>query len=188
MSNDPATASDDQVALLQDLARLVIDELELRQIAIRDSLTGALTRRGFECDADQALQRARRYGCSLGCIALDVDRFKIVNDTYGHAVVDTCRPIVRRVDIFGRVGGEEFAIMVPDADLAGTTSTAERVRRAIADTGIPVGSSTLRITASLGVAVLADHHPDLAALLRAADDALYAAKRAGRNRVEIARR
>lgn len=195
VDDKPRAASDDQVALLQDLARLVIDELELRQIATRDSLTGILTRRAFERDANQALQRARRYDRPLGCIALDVDHFKAVNDTYGHAAGDTvlcaiverCRSIVRAVDIFGRVGGEEFAIIVPDTDLAGTMPVAERVRQAIADSAVPIGSGMLRITASLGVAILATHHPDLPALLRDADDALYAAKQAGRNRVEISR-
>ena len=76
--------------MLQDLARLIIDEMELRQIAITDSLTGAMTRRGFMREADKALELARRYGRELSCIMLDIDHFKSVNDRYGHAIGDRC--------------------------------------------------------------------------------------------------
>lgn len=194
IDRQPREVAPFQVALLQDLARLVIDELELRQIATSDSLTGALTRRGFTRDAEQAIHRARRYGRPLGCIALDVDHFKSVNDTHGHAagdmvlraIVATLRSIIRSVDIFGRVGGEEFAIIVPDTDLADTMQMAERVRQAIADSEIVIGPTSLKVTASLGVSTLGDNHMGLGALLDDADSALYRAKANGRNRVETA--
>lgn len=194
IDREPRDAAPTQVALLQDLARLIVDELELRQIATTDSLTGALTRRGFAQHAEQAMLRAERYHHPISCIVLDVDYFKSVNDRHGHATGDAvlsavaaaCRSIIRSVDIFGRLGGEEFAVMLPETDLAGAMRTAERMRQAIADVAMPIDAGTLRVTASFGVTVLRDGSRDLVGLLHAADTALYGAKQAGRNRVIIA--
>lgn len=192
----PRDPDPDQIALLQDLARLVVDELELRQIATIDSLTGAMTRRGFMREAQRAFQRARRYRHSLSCITVDVDHFKSVNDRYGHAagdlvlctIADSCKAITRSVDCFGRLGGEEFAIVLPETDLAGAQATAERLRQAIADLRIPTGADALNVTASFGVASLVADDHDVDALLHEADHALYEAKASGRNRVVASRR
>lgn len=191
VDNRPRDVEPGQIALLQDLARLVIDELELRQIATSDSLTGLLTRRAWLREGDQALRQARRYGRALSCITLDIDHFKSVNDRHGHAtgdlvllaVADACRSVVRTADIVGRLGGEEFALLLPETDLAGASRSAERIRAAIAAAAIPTAAGTLRVTASFGVAELHDADSDIPALLRVADAALYDAKRAGRDRV-----
>lgn len=186
--------SQDQVAVLQDLARLVVDELELRQMAVTDSLTGAMTRRGFMREAEKALEQTRRYGHPLSCIALDVDRFKSVNDRYGHptgdrvlrAIATSCRAVMRAVDQLGRLGGEEFAILLPETSLVGAATTAERVRQQIAATEITTDTGPLSVTASFGVASMSVDADDIAGMLAAADEALYQAKVSGRDRVVVA--
>lgn len=190
----PRTPSSDQMALLQDLARLVVDELELRQLATTDSLTGAMTRRGFMREAQQAFERARRYRHPLSCIMLDIDHFKSVNDRHGHGVGDrvlrgvtaSCRLVIRAVDGLGRLGGEEFAIILPETDMAAAEAIAERLRQQISETVTPTDAGALRVTASLGVATMSPNVQDVDALLRDADDALYKAKSSGRNRVVVA--
>jgi diguanylate cyclase (GGDEF)-like protein len=189
----PRQPSAEQIALLQDLARLVIDEMELRQLATTDSLTGALTRRGFMHAAQLACDQARRYRHNVSCIVLDLDHFKSINDRFGHdagdrvlrSVTTICRRIMRSVDRLGRLGGEEFAIILPETDLDGARATAQRLRQLIAATGIEAGPGVLAVTASLGVATLNDRD-DLDAMIKAADAALYRAKSDGRNRVVVA--
>lgn len=194
IDRQPRNPSPDQMALLQDLARLVVDELELRQIAMTDSLTGTMTRRGFMREASQALELARRYRHALSCIMIDVDHFKSVNDRYGHAIGDrvlrgiaaSCRQVIRTVDSLGRLGGEEFAIILPETELAAAKVVAERLRQQIEEATIPTDSGTIKVTASLGVAVASSECRDVDTLLRDADDALYEAKSGGRNRVVAA--
>jgi diguanylate cyclase (GGDEF)-like protein len=194
IDRQPRQPSADQIAVLQDLARLVVDELELRQMAVTDSLTGAMTRRGFMREAEKALEQARRYHHPLSCIALDVDRFKLVNDRYGHptgdrvlrAIAASCRAVMRVVDHLGRMGGEEFAILLPETSPEGAATTAERIRQQIAATEVEIESGPLRVTASLGVATLPPGSDDIEAMLTAADEALYRAKMSGRDRVEVA--
>jgi diguanylate cyclase (GGDEF)-like protein len=193
IDQQPRQPSADQVALLEDLARLVIDELELRQLATTDSLTGALTRRGFMRAARQAHDLARRYEHAVTCIALDLDHFKSVNDRFGHAAGDQvlrtvttiCRSIMRSVDCLGRLGGEEFAIVLPETDIAGAQATAERLRQQIAATVVETAAGALSVTASFGVAALGAQD-DIEAMVAGADAALYRAKAAGRNRVTVA--
>jgi diguanylate cyclase (GGDEF)-like protein len=191
----PRQPSPGQIAVMQDLARLVMDELELRQIAMSDSLTGAMTRRGFMPEAQQAFESARRYQRSLSCIVLDVDHFKSINDRHGHAAGDVvlraitsaCRRVIRSVDCFGRVGGEEFAIVLPETALVDAQAVAERLRQeVIASVKLPGEGDILSVTASLGVAELASSDLDIATLLSRADAAMYQAKHAGRNRVVVA--
>lgn len=194
IDQQPREPSADQIAVLQDLARLVVDELELRQMAVTDSLTGALTRRGFMREADKALEQARRYGHPLSCIALDVDRFKLVNDTYGHptgdrvlrAIAASCRSVMRAVDQLGRLGGEEFAILLPETSQDGAAAVAERLRQQIAATRLETDSGSLSVTASFGVAAISPDRNTIETALAAADEALYQAKTTGRNRVVAA--
>jgi len=194
IDRQPRTPSADQMALLQDLARLVVDELELRQLATTDSLTGAMTRRGFMREAQQAFERACRYRHPLSCIMLDIDHFKSVNDRHGHGIGDrvlrsvtaSCRLVIRAVDGLGRLGGEEFAVILPETDAAAAEIIAERLRQQIGETVTPTDAGALRVTASLGVATMSPNVLDVDALLRDADDALYKAKSSGRNRVVVA--
>lgn len=179
--------------LLEGFARLVVEQVDLWAEASRDLLTGALTRRAFADHLSKAFaarQRQRAGQCAL--ILFDLDHFKRINDTLGHAAGDavlraTARTVLgelRVEDSFGRVGGEELAVLVSNADAAAAADVAERLRRAIAAMTVP-GHPGLKVTASFGVVPLTDAVPSPEALMEAADVAQYAAKAGGRNRVEI---
>ena len=173
--------------LYRNLGRLIG---ELGHAALRDPLTDLLNRRGFDDVFDAELERARRAGASLSLISADIDRFKRVNDELGHgAGDDVLRWIARimglakrRFDSAARVGGEEFALLVPDSDEHGAYMLAERIRAdvdaAFRDWGVPV-------TMSFGIATFPLHGESAPALTAAADQALHAAKRLGRNRSVI---
>lgn len=192
MDEKPRTFRDDQLDTLSDLARIVMSELELRLLAMTDGLTGALSRRAFRDELSRAVSLALRHKSDLSCIMLDLDHFKAVNDQHGHPVGDlvlsaaaaVCREELRKSDAFGRVGGEEFAILLPHTDPASAMKVAEKLRTAIASVRIPTAFQPIGVTASFGVAALNgsvdDDDPD--ALLQHADEALYAAKNGGRNR------
>ena len=165
----------------------------LRQMATTDGLTGLANRRRFLEALEHEVQRHRRYGTPLALVSIDVDRFKRVNDTWGHAVGDEvlralaaiCRAEVRDVDIVGRIGGEEFAVLLPDTAPEEATAVAERLRYAVEAAPLLTTGGPLTVTLSLGVA--ASPPCDGAdGLLREADRALYRAKAGGRNRVERA--
>lgn len=164
-------------------------ERMLRESSHRDALTGVANRRQFFERADEELARARRYGRDLGFIMLDIDHFKRVNDTWGHeagdrVLVDMCvsvDPILREEDVFARVGGEEFAVLLPDTDLDGAYTLAERIReKVMAD-----GSGETAYTISAGVAKLMPDDVSAKRPLQRADAALYEAKRDGRNRTYV---
>lgn len=164
---------------------------EVQALARTDQLTGLLNRRGFFEFGNREVALANRFKKPLAAIMLDVDHFKSFNDTYGHAtgdrvlreVAQRCLGNVRDVDIIGRYGGEEFAVLLPESNALIGESTAERVRCAVADTPFETEHGPLRVTISLGVAVLNDQTRELADLLKLADHALYRAKELGRNRV-----
>ncbi|WP_208948211.1 sensor domain-containing diguanylate cyclase [Segnochrobactrum spirostomi] len=182
------------VAGLQDLAQIVIDELELRRIATSDSLTSALTRRGFIDLAEHAFARAHRDGRPLACIVLDVDHFKRVNDAHGHAagdevlrrLVQIAKAELRECDRIGRLGGEEFAVLLPEVGAGDALAVAERFRCRIEGQFFSIGGETFAVTISAGVAEASAGSLDLAHLIAAADGALYRAKHGGRNRVALA--
>ncbi len=187
----PRTLTQAQIDSLADLARLVADELELRQIATTDSLTGAFTRRFLDGLLETELARCQRYGNPLSVIAIDLDHFKTVNDTHGHAagdvwlqaIVALLKQTLRRVDAVARVGGEEFLVVLPETPAEGATVTAGRLRAAIAALRVPFGQAELTGTASLGVTSHIGSQDSVTTLLQRADAALYAAKHEGRNRV-----
>lgn len=177
--------------------RLIETEAEMRQLATTDPLTGLANRRQFFAAAQSELARAMRYGGAMGIIMADLDRFKAVNDEGGHgagdrmieAVARSLRQEQRPHDVVARVGGEEFAFVLPGADLAATVSAAERMRTAIEALDVHYGGKRFHVTVSLGCAAIgearslrAEAAKELDALLRAADAALYEAKRLGRNR------
>ncbi len=180
------------IDMLSHFAGLVVDELELRRIAQRDHLTGALTRRAFIAETDRAIAQRHRSGAISSVILLDIDRFKSINDTHGHqagnvvlqAVSNCCMALLREVDVFGRIGGEEFAILQTGADVEQAFIAAERIRQAIA--ALVIGHDpTLRVTASFGLAQLDAHAATSEEWLAQADIGLYIAKRAGRNRTAV---
>lgn len=177
-------------AILAELAAIAMDQLELRQIAAQDSLTQAVTRRAFKDDAQKFVALARRHLGALSCISFDLDHFKSINDTYGHAggdqvLVSVARATsdnLRQSDLFGRLGGEEFAVLLPHTDQARAMEVAEKLRLLFRSLTFPGSHPPLSISASFGVATLDPAHDDFDTLLQKADEALYDAKRSGRNR------
>ncbi len=163
----------------------------VRDAAVRDPLTGLLNRRYFDEAVETAFATARRADVPLSLIVLDLDRFSAVNNEHGHAVGDAVlRGVARAMadsvrvgDTVARFGGEEFVVIAPSADTAEAVVIAERIRSAVAGVSVPLEGIELRITVSAGVASLTEDELDGKALFRAADSALLAAKRAGRDRV-----
>ena len=182
-------------ASLAGQAVVSLENARLHRVAERrarvDSLTGLANRRRADEALEDELARSERLGDPTGLILLDVDDFKAVNDRYGHptgdevlrAVATTLKEAVRQIDVAARWGGEEFAVVLPATGLDGAAQLAERLRTALAERDVagPDGQ-TLRVTASFGVASsLPGSTPER--LVETADDALYRAKRAGKNRV-----
>ncbi len=167
-------------------------ELELARLAATDPLTELPNRRFFVQTANRELERVRRFGGSVSVIMLDVDHFKSVNDTYGHALGDealrcltrVCKELIRQIDVLARYGGEEFVILLPGTEEAAASSVAEKLRSAIADMPVSDGRNHIKLTASFGVAQLRPGDQGIEAGLARADTALYAAKHSGRNCVK----
>jgi diguanylate cyclase (GGDEF)-like protein/PAS domain S-box-containing protein len=167
-------------------------EDELKRQAHIDELTGLNNRRHFFHLAEQELARTKRYGGPFTVLMLDVDRFKLVNDTYGHQVGDrvlqvlseVCVTTLRHTDILGRIGGEEFAVLMPQTSSEQGLKMAKRLRLAVAPAAVPLArGKAVRFTVSIGVTSFAATDTKFEDLLKRADTALYAAKKAGRNRV-----
>lgn len=175
-----------------DITAQKVAEFELVRQAHIDYLTGFNNRGHFMQQAELELKRVVRYGGTLSIFMMDVDHFKKINDTYGHKVGDlvlqklaaVCRDTLRMIDIIGRVGGEEFAILLPETTEQEAIRVAERLRQAIANAKIPLGHGLpLSITVSIGITSLISKDDNIDVLLSFADKALYAAKNAGRNRI-----
>ncbi len=160
--------------------------------AVTDELTGLFNRRRFQEAMATEVERSKRFGQPVGLVLLDLDDFKAVNDTYGHQqgdlvlreVARVLRETSREIDEPARYGGEELAVVLPGTDLEGAYNLAERVRAGIEELALPLldGDGALRVTASFGVATLPGSADDMRELVAAADEALYRAKRAGKNR------
>ena len=167
-------------------------EAELRSLADTDDLTGALARRRFMEIAAREWLRHERAGAPVCILMLDLDRFKLLYDCFGHAAGDaalvafvaTCRANLRTLDVIGRTGGEEFAVVLPDTTLEAGYAFAERLREAVAATPVPGVEAGVTITVSIGAAQ-AWRGESLESAMQRADAALYAAKREGRNRVGL---
>ncbi|NNE21177.1 MAG: PleD family two-component system response regulator [Rhizobiales bacterium] len=163
------------------------------EMAVTDPLTGLFNRRYMENQVGILVENSLNRGKSLAVLTIDVDHFKAVNDTYGHAAGDNVlvelakriKDHVRSVDLPCRVGGEEFLVVLPDTDIAAGYAIAERLRQAVGNVPFAASeaASELAITISIGVADLEDSKDTLEAMLKRADDALYKAKAEGRNRV-----
>lgn len=170
-------------------------EKKLLHASRHDSLTGACNR-GYLVDlGEREVTLAKRYGRPLALIMIDIDHFKQVNDTYGHEVgdrviktlVEVCQSNLRSIDHFGRIGGEEFVCILPETEHAEAWACAERMRKSVEAVRMDTRRGSLHFTVSMGIAVLTPSDQDLTSLLRGADDALYRAKRDGRNRVTLMR-
>ena len=181
-----------QAAMGIENARL-FDELE--RLAVTDELTGLSNRRGFFELAKRELDRSERSGRPVTAAMLDIDGFKRINDSHGHAVgdevlrhlADRCRLAVRDVDLVGRYGGEEFCFLLPETDIRTAEFIADRILARISGSPMQTEAGPLEIQVSMGLAASRDPQEDIATLLDRADTAMYEAKQAGGNGVRIAR-
>jgi diguanylate cyclase (GGDEF)-like protein len=176
-------------------ARAALEEANARlaRLASTDDLTGLTNRRVFMDRLGEEGARARRTGAWLALVVADLDHFKTINDTHGHAVgdevlmavADAIRSVARETDVAARIGGEELAVLLPETGEAGAAIFAERLRRAVADTATagPLAERGIRVTTSVGVAAAQGRDLEESVLLKLADERLYRAKRDGRNRV-----
>jgi diguanylate cyclase (GGDEF)-like protein len=164
---------------------------QLEEMATTDGLTGCLNKRSFLEQMEQKLMAAQRFGRKLSVIVTDLDHFKVVNDTYGHATGDrvlqelgrVLKQVKRETDLVARFGGEEFCILCEETDARGARLLAERVREELQSKEVVTELGSLRVTASLGVATFPDHARTAAELFAQGDKALYEAKSRGRNQV-----
>ncbi|WP_042271968.1 sensor domain-containing diguanylate cyclase [Paraburkholderia heleia] len=162
----------------------------LREYADRDGLTGIANRRFFETRLADEFLRWQRYGGELSMLLFDLDHFKRINDEFGHVAGDTVlrsmaqrvSGVVRKQDVFGRFGGEEFALLLPCTPLDDALYVAEKIRRTIGDEPIEVQGVIVSVTASVGASTARAGAPDYEGMINEADAALYTAKRQGRNR------
>ena len=186
------TAETEQISgftvILREGQQRAVDARRLKEMLTRDHLTGACNRMHFFELAERECVRSRRFLQPLSLVITDIDLFKRINDSYGHPAGDevlkqftqVCLSLLRPSDALARIGGEEFAVLLPGTGLDGATHFAERLRRAISEAHIEAQGARISITASFGCAKLSDQG-DLAAMMEVADGALYEAKRAGRN-------
>jgi len=202
VGNKPTPYTDEDMQAVSLLADLAWDfaeskrlEAELVAMATTDFLTGLFNRRYFMGQMDNELARLKRVDITRAAILmLDLDHFKRINDRFGHAAGDivlkhfagTLQGEMRKIDTAGRLGGEEFAILLLDADLVAAESFAERLRAKVADSPIEHDGQTFSITVSIGITVLQVDDANAETALSRADDALYEAKHEGRNRVRVA--
>jgi diguanylate cyclase (GGDEF)-like protein len=164
----------------------------IHEMMVRDGLTQISNKRKFEDEAVREVARARRYGRPLALLLFDIDRFKSINDEHGHLcgdfvlkeVVRIVSDFFRKEQVFARVGGDEFAVLTPEARLDGARTLAERLRSRVANAEFLYAGASVRVTCSFGVAELGTDMKSPQELYEAADRALYCAKRAGRDRVE----
>lgn len=198
-SLDHTNPDADVVLVLRDITDRLKTEQDLRQaqdelvrLAHTDYLTGIHNRRFFMQRLSEEVERVRRHGSQLSVLLFDLDHFKKVNDQCGHhagdqilkAVADVSTQVKRITDIAARIGGEEFALLLPETDQTGAVRTAQRLRQAIARITCPeTQAARLRVTASIGVATVSAVSMDLENVLNHADEALYKAKHSGRNAV-----
>lgn len=192
------SGADDTGRLGRRIDLMIAGMEEMQRLSITDALTGLGNVRHLADRLRMEIERAGRFGRALGLLALDLDHFKDINDQYGHRAGDSVlielagrlRRVVRGVDLSFRSGGEEFVILLPETDIQGSLTAAGRIGDAVRDTPFsisgPKGPHAVLVTASIGVAVFPRHASTGDSLLEAADQALYAAKEAGRNTFVLA--
>jgi diguanylate cyclase (GGDEF)-like protein len=170
---------------------------EAERLSLTDAVTGSWNYRYFERRFEQEVERSRRFNRLFALLMLDVDHFKLVNDRHGHqrgdeVLMELARRIVssvRDIDTFARYGGEEFVLILPETNVAGGVAAAEKLRDIVNARPFSerLGDGGVHLTLSIGVAAYPEHARTTADLLRAADDAMYEAKRRGRDQVVVAR-
>jgi diguanylate cyclase (GGDEF)-like protein/PAS domain S-box-containing protein len=176
-------------SIIHDITERKHLEAELQKLATTDSLTEAYNRQHFMNKGQDEFLRSQRYNRPLSVLMIDIDRFKSINDTYGHhtgdlaliAMVKECKTILRRTDILGRLGGEEFGIILTETAIDGALRTAERMRRDLELLTVPATTGAVGITVSIGLTSINADDVSLEKALQRADKALYEAKRRGRN-------
>lgn len=186
--------SEDRVAPLADLAELMSQVIEVRTMSRTDALTGLTNRRHFLVTLDREVKRANRYNRPLSLVFIDLDHFKQVNDAHGHGIGDevlqACGARVlsglRDTDIPGRLGGEEFGVILPETSHAGVVTVARRLSELIGGRTFETGAGPLSLTASIGAATATGRGRTAADMMAFADDAQYRAKAAGRNCIHFA--
>lgn len=182
-------------AVVRDISNSRKTEEELLRLAATDPLTGAFNRREFTVIAEREALRSNRYHHPLSVLMLDIDHFKRLNDTYGHAAGDKvlqrftmiCANALRNVDVFGRWGGEEFVALLPETDIQGASVIAERLRKLMADNVLTYNDHKIEFTVSIGIAEFKDGETSIDGVLSRADNAVYDAKKAGRDRISVFR-
>ncbi|MDR7031208.1 sensor domain-containing diguanylate cyclase [Rhizobium rosettiformans] len=192
IDSKPGSFGKRDMRVFEELAGAVMDRVTLATLAATDALTGLMSRRSFKDEADRLISQALRHHHEVSCIMLDVDHFKSINDRFGHqtgdevlkAVASTCKMQLRAGDLLGRLGGEEFAIILPHVGREGALATAEKLRQAVASAVIDGPAGPLSVTASFGVTATSIIAKDVDTLLSQADAAMYRAKETGRNRCE----
>ena len=182
------------IGTTMDITARKTAELAMITLNRTDCLTGAATRRHFFETAERECARAARHGLPLSLLSVDLDHFKRINDEFGHAVgdavlksfVETVETFLRSTDVCGRIGGEEFCILLPQTDQAGAAALARRILAGVRGAPANLPDLALHYTASLGVSSLSEQNTTFDSLLRSADKALYRAKSQGRDREELA--
>jgi diguanylate cyclase (GGDEF)-like protein len=193
MDSRPRPFDDGDVAILRDLAQLVLSELELRKIAMHDALTGAISRRGLREELKRSIALAVRHKHELSCVMFDLDHFKAINERHGHGVgdlalkaaVEACRTELRATDTVGRFGGEEFAVILPHTSRKAALEVAEKIRASLARVYVQADTGPVRMTASFGVASLDAGACDVDQIIKRAEVALCEAKATGRNNCKL---
>ena len=178
--------------ILQNITQRKVMEDELKRLATTDPLTGLSNRRAFFADADRIRKQSLRYDHPYSAMMLDIDHFKSINDNYGHDIGDDVLKVtaaemkkqLRDIDLLGRLGGEEFAIVMPETDLTGAIVVAERIRAVIEALAVETEQGQVCFTISIGVTMLSDAEESNNELMKQADELLYRAKQNGRNRIE----
>lgn len=191
----PLRGEDNEIKYLfiyvQDVSEVALYEKKLVEMNMKDALTGIYNRRYLEIKLKEEFNRCRRYGGDLSIIMFDIDFFKKVNDNHGHqcgdyilkSVSSRISSIIRYVDYLFRYGGEEFCCILPETKLDGALHAAERFRTAVMEMEGNYDGEIVKVTVSLGVSELNESVASAELLLKKADEALYSAKREGRNRV-----
>jgi diguanylate cyclase (GGDEF)-like protein len=176
--------------------RVKRSQLRFMRLARRDGLTGIFNRQHFVNEAERHLQYCKKSARDACLVLIDLDHFKVVNDTHGHAVGDrvlkravaACQAHLRSTDVFGRLGGEEFGMLLPECELDQVLERVEEIRVAVALVSADQDVSGAPVSASFGVATAARSGYELRQLMSDADEALYRAKHEGRNRVSLSER
>ncbi len=180
--------------LENELGRRKVLEKVLRQLADHDPLTGLLNRRSFVARVNDEINRSRRYNNAMSYMIIDIDYFKKINDTYGHLTGDAVLKefakkilaLLRESDFIGRIGGEEFAVTLPDTNMDSANIMAERIRKNIAESTIQYKNISIDFTVSIGIASFMKNAESSEEVFSRADAALYQAKNSGRNKVCLA--